>query len=187
MITGDDLSMNANVVGTLNLQDLGAGIPALTEYMGGMMRECCMLCLEDSGHHSGVEMQLKGSFNNLFTVHWTGIVDDQMRDCYGDPDEVTEQAACGIALLLIPRLTGHVVIGRSFKGTGFDYWIGEASDRPFKRKARLEISGIRQGDDRAVRKRVDAKKRQTDPSDGSYPAYVAVVEFSRPLAQVEKK
>src|SRR3954463_8136575 len=113
--------MNANVVGSLNLHELGAGIPTLTEYMGGMMRECCMICLEDAGHISGVQLSIRGTSTNLFTIHWAGTVDDQMRDCYGDPDEATEQAACGIALLLIPKLIGYVAVGRSFKGTGFDY------------------------------------------------------------------
>lgn len=65
--------------------------------------------------------------------------------CWNDEEFTTEQAAYGIAFLIIRELTDLTVIERSRKGTGFDYWLGTTTDegQPFKNKVRLEVSGIR--------------------------------------------
>ena len=99
----------------------------------------------------------------------------------------TEHGAYGIACLLILDLTGLTVIQRSRKGTGFDFWLGDDEELPFQNKARLEVSGIRQGDAARVAARVAQKKKQTGRSDGFLPAYVIVVDFGTPLARVIKK
>jgi hypothetical protein len=95
--------------------------------------------------------------------------------------------AVGIAVLLAKKEIGYAVIERSRKGTGFDYWMGDDSEIPFQNKARLEISGIRNGNDNEIKARVKQKLKQTDRSDGYLPAYVIVVEFSCPLAEVRRK
>ena len=96
--------------------------------------------------------------------------------------------ATGVAVLLAKQETDHVVIERSVKGTGIDYWLGDASDAPlFQRKARLEISGILQGNDRAVGARVRQKLRQVARSNCVLPAFVVVVEFGKPRAVIEQK
>ena len=78
---------------------------------------------------------------------------------------------------------------RSRKGTGFDYWLGSGSDTlGFQDTARLEVSGIRQGNALAVRTRIREKLRRTDRSDDTLlPAYVIVVEFGTPLAEFAEK
>lgn len=99
----------------------------------------------------------------------------------------TEHGAVGIAVLLAQKEIGYTVIERSRKGTGFDYWMGEMSEHLFQNKARLEISGIRKGDDQNVRARVNQKLQQINRSDGTLPSYVIVVEFGQPLAEVQEK
>lgn len=82
------------------------------------------------------------------------------------------------------------MIERSSKGTGFDYWLGTVDTMekiPFQNKVRLEVSGIRKGDDSRVKARVKQKKEQTKLSDGKYPAYTIVVEFSTLLSFVATK
>ena len=70
---------------------------------------------------------------------------------------------------------------RSRKGTGFDYWLGLKGDRLFQHSARLEVSGIRQGSDEAVQKRVNQKVAQTKRSDNlKLAAFIVVVEFGIP-------
>ena len=62
--------------------------------------------------------------------------------------EATEWGACGVAILVVNQVTGKVVIERSKKGTGFDYWLGDNDDGdslPFANSARLEVSGILTG------------------------------------------
>jgi hypothetical protein len=106
-----------------------------------------------------------------------------MKRCYNDPDRATELGACAVAILLIRDLTGLTTIEQSRRGDGFDYWLGSAEELSFQ--ARLEVSGVRVGDDTAVRARVNQKLRQTHRSDASgLPAYVVVVLFSRPMAYV---
>ncbi|BAU14873.1 hypothetical protein LEP3755_54280 [Leptolyngbya sp. NIES-3755] len=97
----------------------------------------------------------------------------------------------GVAFLLILQLTDLTVIERSRKGTGFDYWLGSqdsATTLPFERMARLEVSGIRRGNRGQVNTRVKQKIEQTRTSDAQgLPAYIIVVEFSRPISMISTK
>jgi hypothetical protein len=93
-----------------------------------------------------------------------------------------------VAILVVRKMTGKTVIERSKKGTGFDYWIGNVDeDDLFVNKCRLEVSGILEGTDSEIAGRVKKKLSQVRPSDNLGTAYIAVVEFSRPKAQVEMK
>ena len=100
-------------------------------------------------------------------------------------------AAYGVAILLILQLTTLTVIERSRKGTGFDYWLGSQDSTtmlPFQRMARLEVSGIRKGNRSQIKARVKQKTEQTGVSDAEgLPAYIIVVEFSRPISVVSAK
>jgi hypothetical protein len=88
----------------------------------------------------------------------------------------------------VKELTGKLVIERSKKGPGFDYWLGENDDDLlFAGKARLEVSGILSGSPTQIETRVRQKKAQVKPSDNLAPGYVAVVEFGNPTAHVEVK
>lgn len=100
-----------------------------------------------------------------------------------------EHGACGIAVLLVDSLTEYTVVERSQKGTGIDYWLGKkgANEPLFQAKARLEISGIRQGGEKDIETRVRRKETQIAPSDGSLPGIIVVVEFSAPRARMRTK
>ena len=112
-------------------------------------------------------------------------VTSQALKAWNDPEEATEQGAAGIAVLLAERETGYEVIRRSRKNTGFDYWLGEKTSHDFREEAKLEVSGIRKGNNTDVRARVREKLRQMRRSrDLALPAYAIVVEFSKPLAEV---
>jgi hypothetical protein len=63
----------------------------------------------------------------------------------------------------------------------------QESELPFTHKVRLEVSGIRKGDKSRIQSRVRQKLDQTRRSDGQFPAYVFVIEFSNPLAFVARK
>jgi hypothetical protein len=174
----------------LRLSDLRDGnIPAITPSIGSMLAEAASVCLESQGHRPGVFLLIRGSKGNDYRVTWEPITAQARDRAWNDESNATEWGAVGIAILLAKPETGYDVIDQSRKGTGFDYWLGDASDDPvFQRKARLEVSGIRQGDDRDVRARVTQKLRQTDRSARlSIRAYVIVVEFGRPLAEVRQR
>ena len=57
----------------------------------------------------------------------------------------------------------------------------------FKMQVRLEVSGIRKGDDSRIKARIKQKLEQVSPTDGTLPAYIVVVEFSNPLAFIVKQ
>jgi hypothetical protein len=89
-------------------------------------------------------------------------------------------------------MTGYTVVQRAVKGTGIDYWLGEEDVLPFQNMARLEISGILHGEASDVQQRVKEKINQTRRSDmtisgNPLPAFIVVVEFSQPLAQVVRR
>jgi hypothetical protein len=127
---------------------------------------------------------------------------------WNDPAEAVEDGAAGIAALLAIKEIGYHVILRSRKATGIDYWLGDKDisnisqteraatlalrealrDNDLVVRGRMEVSGIRLGNDSRVRAIVRRKLNQTNRSDDwGLPAYVVVVEFGRPLAEVRSK
>ena len=169
----------------LDLATLSNGImPGLTPACGTTLAESAAVCLEDRAHQAGVTLQVEGLKSEVCKLQWSTI-DDRQRRCFNDLQEATEWGACGIAILVINKLTGLLVVERSKKGTGFDYWLGDSSDDLlFLGKARLEVSGILLGQSTDIATRVKQKKAQIKPSNHLAPGYVAVVEFGKPTAHV---
>lgn len=174
----------------LNLQTLGQGLPAITPAFGAAIAEAGAICLTDEAHAPGVILKVEGEFSTTFRLNWPPVT-EQTRRCWNDEEYTTEQAAYGIAFLLILQLTNFTVIERSRKGTGFDYWLGmqdSTATLPFQRMARLEVSGIRKGNRSQINARVKQKIEQTRVSEAQgLPAYIIVVEFSRPISIISAK
>lgn len=174
----------------LNLQSLNRGLPAITPAFGAAIAEAGAICLTDEAHQPGVALKVEGEFSTTFRLDWQPVT-EQIRRCWNDEEYTTEQAAYGVALLLILQLTNLTVIERSRKGTGFDYWLGiqdSSATMPFQRMARLEVSGIRKGNRSQINARIKQKTEQTRASDvQGLPAYIIVVEFSRPIAIISAK
>ena len=170
----------------LDLNVLANGhIPAITPSRGGVMGETAGLCLESHSHPQGVLLQVQGGSGRSYALYWP-IVTNQTHLTY-DMKEATEEGSVGVAILLIMSETGLRTVERSVIGTGVDYWLGTGSTPPFEYAARLEISGIFEGSESAIRARVKQKLNQTRRSVSSgLQAYVIVVEFSRPIAEVRK-
>lgn len=139
-------------------------------------------------HPPGVRLEQAGLADNDIEVEWMPV-NEQSRRCYADMQETTERGACGVAILVVREATGMVVIERSRKGTGFDYWLGEEDydGLPFAKTSRLEVSGILNGTTNQIDTRIKQKKAQLKPTDNWATGYVAVVEFGRPIACVESK
>lgn len=170
---------------TLDLQELGRGsMPGLTAEFGNAIAQAAVVCLDSQQHLSGTVLAVVRAARSHHTLLWPPVT-DQARRAWRDDEEATEYGACGIAILVAYRILGYVVTSRSRKGTGFDYWLGSDTGRlPFENEARLEVSGIRQGDAAVVNKRVAEKRRQIATGLSSLPGLVIVVEFREPLAKV---
>ncbi len=171
----------------LNLNELSAGnVPAITPAMGAALAEAGGVCLESQGHTPGVRLIVQGCRDGSYGLTWHPV-SEQARRSWNDERKATEMGAEGIAILVADIAIGYSAIEASRQGTGFDYWLGDETNATFQRKAGLEISGIRQGNDSMVRRRVSEKLRQTErPENPDLPVYVIVVEFGRPLAEVQK-
>ena len=174
------------IMSLLNLNDLAAGLPAISPALGEALAEAAGVCLESQGHDHGVLLRITGYRDTSYSLAWPQITDQILRS-FNDPEEATEFGAVAVAVLLAKKEIGYSVIERSRRGTGFDYWIGDESEVPFAGKARLEISGIRKGGRREVATRVNRKLRQIGRSGSSPAGYVIVVEFGTPLAEVQKQ
>ena len=170
----------------LDLNDLATGnIPAISPAIGGALAEAAGVCIESKNHAKGVLLTLRGQVNDAFELDWPPI-SDQARRGWMDHRKATEWGAAAIAALLADDCLPFTLIEASWQGTGFDYWLGDNSEEPFQRKARLEVSGIRDGDESDVRHRVADKIRQIDRSAHlGLPGYVIVVEFSGLIAQLQ--
>ena len=175
----------------LSLGRLVRGMLGISPSFGQSMVEAASVCLQQQGHRPGVELTVEGSFRKHFRVEWDPVYGQAMRT-WTDAEVATEHAAYGMAALLIEELTELTVVERARKGGGFDYWLGpkSTSTRLFQATARMEVSGIRRGSLAVVKARVRQKVEQTRASDnalGSLPAFVVVVEFSRPLSEVVRR
>lgn len=182
-----------NPIPTLSLNDLRQNKPERPGWsiaFGAMCADAAAVCLEERGHSTPVTLIVEGIQPCEVQIQMDAI-DDTIRRFNADREVATEYGAYGISALIVPYLTGLTIIERSVKGKGlgFDFWLGsiENPDTLFQRKARLEVSGIRQGSDSLIQARVNIKLEQIRPSDDIAPGYVSVVEFGTPKARIVKK
>ena len=133
-------------------------------------------------------MKIEGSSLDGLSVIWESTTTEETKNSWYDIQDLTEYGAVGIAILIVLRLTPFKILRRAVKGEGVDYWLADKNETiPFQNTARLEVSGIFNGDISLIEKRVKQKLKQTEPTDGAIPAYIVVVEFSMPLSHVIKK
>jgi len=175
----------------INLDVLQEGLPAISRAIGIYLAEGAAYCLESNGHKSGVRIKINNGDNQKAILYWLSVVDEQTQRSWNDTQEATEYGATAIALVLLKCLTKYTVIERSFKGTGFDYWLGtgeyDENLLPFEqRKARLEISGIwKESKGNTIKKRMKLKKKQVaNVNYADVPIVIIVVEFGTPKAKL---
>ena len=186
----EDLLLNSDIKDQINLPlaALGDGSPGITPAFGRALAEAAAVCLTDQGHVSPTAMDVRGALKAEGELTWQPPNDQTVR-CWADEEVATEHGAYGVATILLLETSTLQVVERSKKGTGFDYWLGDKDDVDllFQGKARLEVSGIRHGNESTVTGRMKRKLRQTERSDGSIPAMVIIIEFSRPQSRVAYK
>lgn len=178
---------------TLHVNDLCQNKPERPGWsltFGATCADAAAVCLDEQGHPTPISIRSDGIQSCEIELQWDEI-DDTIRRFNADQEVATEYGAYGIAALIMPHLTNLTIIERSVKGKGFgfDFWLGsiEETDTLFQRKARLEVSGIRQGSETLMRSRVKMKLKQISPSDTVAPGYVAVVEFDTPTVRIVEK
>jgi hypothetical protein len=163
----------------LDLAQESAERPGWSTVFGAFAAQAASVCLEATGKELKAHLSLDGDYQEVFLVS-RQEVDDIARKFHADMQRSAEFAAYGVSALIVPKLTKLTVIEVSKKTTGFDFWLGSVDDTGplFQRKARLEVSGILQGDTSKIKTRVKTKLEQISPTDNlPYPGFVSVVEF----------
>ena len=174
----------------INLRNLGTNRSAatcITPAFGESLAQAASVCLDERGHASPTKMVVAGTFNMAAQVDWDRP-SDQSRRCWNDDQYATEHGAYGVAALLVESC-GLEMLQRSKKKTGFDFWLGPAESKGtlFQGLIRCEVSGIRSGNAPEVDSRVRQKLKQTERSEGEFPAVVVVVEFGYPITKIVEK
>lgn len=170
------------------LSSLAAGRMGISSAYGGSLSEAASVCISEASHPNPACFRVDGHAEIEAKVNWDTPSVEAL-NTWNDHEFATEQGAYGIAALLVEEF-GLEVVQRSRKGTGFDYWLGprgKAADL-FQGLSRLEVSGIRVGDQTKVAQRARIKFKQTAKSDNlALPAVVAIIEFSSPSALITER
>lgn len=172
----------------LDLHILKDGISTgLSTINGAFLAEAASVCLENFKHPSEVQFPVTGSFSENYNLIRIKI-DELSKNSFADLEEAAQYGAMGIAVAIINTQKGWHVI-RSWKGTGFDYWVGESKDGlPFQEKMRLEVSGDLKGTESEIKTRLKKKLEQTMQSDClGLPACAIIVEFSNPKSHTGQR
>ena len=174
----------------LDLRDLSLGLmPGVTAETGAALAQAAGVCLESQGHAQGVNLRVRGDRQGNHELHWP-LETPQAQRSWANEDEATEQGAAGVAVLLAREEVGYLVVERANRGAGFDYWLGSQPAEVAPYEAKMEVSGIRNGDEsdirRRVREKLDQIARHAPSVASNLPAYAVVTEFSRPVAEIRE-
>ena len=157
-----------------------------------------MICFEHHQHISPKDSEVldlnRESVASL-VVQWDAKdgFNDRIRRSFGGVRNAAEIAVEGFAHLIIPELTGYILLERANIGDGVDYWMTSNADPDAydfeNREARLEVSGtVEQSYLSGIEYIVRQKMEQTQKSDYTgLPAYILIAEFSRPIIYLEKR
>ena len=183
---------------TIILEDLMRGYPGLDSDAGASHRKAAMVCLDSQNHESGVHCELKSltETESILRLKWNGAVTQQMKNTWYDRREATEMGAAGVAILVILAFTEYSILRRMDidEKTGMDYWlskkanVGDLTENFLQGDARLEVAGRRSASTGTIRGIVQSKLKRSAKSDKTgTPAYVIVMEFSRPEIYFETR
>lgn len=173
---------------TIDVTIIKEGFPGISSVAAQQLYETFEVCMHSAGHPEDLPLVMEGDIHDDIALHWHDDYNEQKARTYADMQYATEHGAICLSVMLTTTLTPYTIIERSRKGTGFDYWLGDKDSVLFQKKARLEVSGILKGDDTMIKSRYAAKVEQTSKSDEfGLPAYISVIEFSKPKAFFTKR
>jgi len=159
---------------------------ALTQSIAGTYQEAASVCL--SRHHTSpttVDISDNGT-PSLAEIRWAHPT-SRVIDAYANKIDTTEWGASACVIAAIELLRGLFAVRRAETGTGADYYIapiGSGVD-DLEDCFRLEISGVSDGGDKEVRRRLLQKVAQAKEGNSSLPALAGVMGFSAKLLMIQ--
>lgn len=177
------------VAAAIDLRDFRVCGPLLDSSAAQYFGANASFCLRQHHPAGRVELRLADRDREIrlrLTLH---PITEEMKRTFADLQDATEQGAYGVALVTAASQLKARFAGRSFKGTGFDFYLFAPEQSPlrdpddiFGDKWGLEVSGILKGEHSEVQARLRKKRRQVAEAAKVHPVLVAVVEFSEPSA-----
>ncbi|OZI05092.1 hypothetical protein BWI93_27280 [Siphonobacter sp. BAB-5385] len=164
-------------------------VSSLTPGYCSHMAESAAHCLYSQGHASGISLAVSNQDGDTsLELKWNIPNDERLNKTYRDRKKTTDFGAMAITVHMVCEYTPFDEILLSETGDGVDMWLSNTNES-FGLGARLEISGIlKETQTNKPQYRLSVKKKQTEASDSTnIPAYVSIVEFSKPAAIFIKK
>jgi hypothetical protein len=170
----------------LPLRNLHERHRALTVAVGGSYEEAAAVCLQRH-HQPPTELTLSDNgAQSARDVSWTPP-NERTRGAWANTTDATEAGACACVIAGVETLRGLLAVRRAETGTGADYYIGPlgAGANDLEDCRRLEVSGVDQGDEREVLRRLNQKVRQARDGSSSLPALAGVIGFAERLLVIQ--
>jgi hypothetical protein len=169
---------------------LKAGQLGLSPVYGSFLAEAAAYCLFRNHHNSPGSLVFIHELSEITTLLWSEV-GAGLDSTWADLKEAAEYGAYAVAIVVCVEVSKILRVTRCAQsGTGIDIWLTDSTDDRgiFQRSARLEVSGIFNGDKNAINARLREKLAQTKASDHTLlPAYVAIVEFGSPEIRMQKR
>lgn len=167
------------------LTDLHKRHRGLTPAVSAYYAEAASVCM--SRHHEPPR-ELRVASPNGSTVRiaeWTEP-DQRAERAWANRDDATRDGAYCISLAAVEAELGWVAISRAETRTGADYYVGPRGSDDLEEAYRLEVSGVDDGDDSAVNRRVGDKVRQALAGQSDLPAVATVVGFKAAMVVIRE-
>jgi hypothetical protein len=169
---------------------LKAGKLGLSPVYGSFLVEAASYCLSRNHHHSPGSLVFTIEVPEITSLVWDEVDHPDLDWTWADLKEAAEYGAYAVAVVVCVQVNKFLRVARCAQsGTGIDIWLTDSTDDRgiFQHSARLEVSGIFNGGQSAIKTRLKQKLDQTKSSDHTtLPAYVAVVEFGSPEIRMQK-
>lgn len=155
---------------------------ALTPSLSGSYQEAAAVCLSRR-HTPPVAITLvDNGIESSGEVAWD-VPDARTLDAWANETDTTEAGAYGCVIAGVEEMRGLVAVRRAETGTGADYYVGSPGSGTFDLEdcLRLEVSGLDEGNQKDVAKRLHRKIQQARDGRSSLPAITGVIGFAARL------
>ena len=170
----------------LRLDDMHLRHRALTQPIAGSYQEAATVCLHRY-HTSPIEVTVSdNSTDSVAEMTWDAP-DARTSDAWANRTDTTEAGAYGCVIASVELSRGLFAVRRAETGTGADYYVGPegAGVDDLEDCLRLEVSGVSDGGENAVKKRLLEKVAQAQRGNSSLPAVAGVIGFSERLVMLK--
>ncbi|MGB7284478.1 MAG: hypothetical protein WBE13_19595 [Candidatus Acidiferrum sp.] len=163
----------------LNIDAMHQRHRALTDSLAGSYREAASVCL--SRHHSPpVQVSISdNASDSVANLVWP-VPDTRTLHAWANEIDATEAGAYACVIAAVELLRNLFAVRRAETKTGADYYIGpkDSGEGDLDKCLRLEISGLNDGSQTEVARRLLQKVEQALRGSSNLPALAGVIGFA---------